>query len=86
MLLLHGLSPVRLWARCFRWWPAAGMGAIAPDFPGRDSPPDPPGTWSRQVEAVERLHSSLGLRPITLVVHDWAGLIGLALGPASTRR
>ena len=33
----------------------AGWRAVAPDLPGfGDSPPDPPGTWERHVEALER--------------------------------
>jgi len=57
---------------------AAGWRAMAPDLPGfGDSPADGPGTWERQVEAVDRLHSGLGLGPVALIVHDWGGLIGL---------
>jgi pimeloyl-ACP methyl ester carboxylesterase len=56
----------------------AGWRAIAPDLPGSgDSPPDPPGTWERQIEALERFRAELGLEDIVLVVHDWGGLIGL---------
>ncbi len=79
VLLLHGYPQSSfMWRDMLPVVAAAGMRAIAPDFPGfGDSPPDPPGTWERQVEAVERLHSSLGLGPVVLVVHDWGGLIGL---------
>ena len=56
----------------------SGRRAVAPDLPGfGDSPPDPPGTWERQVEAVERFRLALGLERMALVVHDWGGLIGL---------
>ena len=41
------------------------------------SEPDPPATWERQVEAVERFVAELDLPPVVLVVHDWGGLIGL---------
>jgi haloalkane dehalogenase len=52
--------------------------AIAPDLAGfGDTPPDPPGTWERQVELVERFRRELGLERVALVVHDWGGLIGL---------
>ena len=64
---------------CSRRSPTLGVAALAPDLPGfGDSPPDPPGTWERQVEAVERLRrrarASSGSRSC---VHDWGGLIGL---------
>jgi len=56
----------------------AGWRAVAPDLPGfGDSPADPPGTWERQIEALQRLHDGLGLGPVALVAHDWGGLIGL---------
>ena len=56
----------------------SGRRALAPDLPGfGDSPPDPPGTWERQVEAVERFRTALGLDRVALAVHDWGGLIGL---------
>ncbi|HEV8153724.1 MAG TPA: alpha/beta fold hydrolase [Solirubrobacteraceae bacterium] len=56
----------------------AGWRGVAPDLLGfGDSPADPPHTWERQVEALERLHGALGLGPVVLVVHDWGGLIGL---------
>jgi haloalkane dehalogenase len=52
--------------------------AIAPDLAGfGDTPPDPPGTWERQVELVERFRGELRLERVALVVHDWGGLIGL---------
>ena len=45
----------------------AGRRAIAPDLPGfGDSPPDPPGTWERQIEAVERFRRELGLERVAL--------------------
>ncbi len=56
----------------------AGWRGVAPDLPGfGDSPPDPPGTWERHVEAVERLRAGLGLGEVALVMHDWGALIGL---------
>src|SRR5262249_46955692 len=42
-----------------------------------DSPPDPPATWERHVESLERLRGELELERVVLVVHDWGGLIGL---------
>lgn len=56
----------------------AGHRILAPDMPGAgDSPADPPNTWERLVEAVERFVTELALEPVVLVVHDWGGLIGL---------
>ena len=56
----------------------AGWRAVAPDLPGYgDSPPDPPGTWERHIEALERFRTELGLERVALVVHDWGGLVGL---------
>jgi haloalkane dehalogenase len=56
----------------------AGWHAIAPDLAGfGDSEPDPPGTWERYVEAIERFRRELGIERCVLVVHDWGGLIGL---------
>jgi haloalkane dehalogenase len=56
----------------------AGWRALAPDLPGYgDSPPDPPGTWERHVQALERFVRGLGLGPLALVAHDWGVLIGL---------
>jgi haloalkane dehalogenase len=57
---------------------SAGHRALAPDFAGfGDSPPDPPGTFERRVEAVERFRREIGLDRVVLVVHDTGGLIGL---------
>ena len=41
------------------------------------TPPDPPGTWERQIEHLEWFRAALGLEPVVLVVHDWGGFIGL---------
>jgi haloalkane dehalogenase len=57
---------------------AAGWRALAPDLPGYgDSEPDPPGTWERHVEALERFVRELELGPVALITHDWGVLIGL---------
>ena len=42
-----------------------------------DSEPDPPGTWERHIESVERFRSELGIETCVLVVHNWGGLVGL---------
>jgi haloalkane dehalogenase len=57
---------------------AAGWRAIAPDLPGYgDSESDPPGTWERHIEALERFVRELELGPVVLVTHDWGVPIGL---------
>ena len=57
---------------------ASGRCAIAPDLPGFGATPaDPPGTWERHVEALERFRMELGIERLVLVVHDWGGLVGI---------
>jgi haloalkane dehalogenase len=78
-LCVHG------WPQSSYMWryllgPLASVGyrALAPDLPGfGDSSPDPPGTWERHVEAIERFRRELGLDRVVLVVHDTGGAIGL---------
>ncbi len=78
-LCLHGFPESSyMWRYVIAALADSGRRGIAPDLPGfGDSPPDPPGTWERQVEAVERLRVALGLERVALVLHDWGGLIGL---------
>jgi haloalkane dehalogenase len=78
-LCLHGFPETSyMWRRVLAALSASGRRATAPDLPGfGDSPPDPPGTWERHVEAVERLRRELELERLALIVHDWGGLIGL---------
>lgn len=78
-LLIHGYPESSyMWRGVLDAVAAAGWRAVAPDLPGfGDSPPDPPGTWERHVEALARFHHELALGPVALVVHDWGGLIGL---------
>jgi haloalkane dehalogenase len=78
-LLLHGYPESSfMWAGVMPQVAEAGWRAVAPDFAGfGDSPPDPPGTWQRHVEAVERFRRELGIERCVPVVHDWGGLIGL---------
>ena len=78
-LCLHGFPETSfMWRYVIAALAESGRRAVAPDLPGfGDSPPDPPGTWERQVEAVERFRMGLGLERLALVVHDWGGLIGL---------
>jgi haloalkane dehalogenase len=78
-LCLHGFPESSfMWREVIAALAQSGRRAISPDLPGfGDSPPDAPGTWERQVEAVERFRLGLGLDRLALVVHDWGGLIGL---------
>ncbi len=78
-LCLHGFPETsHMWRYVIAELANSGRRGIAPDLPGfGDSPPDPPATWERQVEAVERLRVTLGLERVALVLHDWGGLIGL---------
>ncbi|HWH43145.1 MAG TPA: alpha/beta fold hydrolase [Thermoleophilaceae bacterium] len=79
VLLVHGYPESSyMWRDLMPRIAAAGFRAVAPDLPGfGDSPADPPGTWDRAVAAVGRFHEAMGLGPVTLVVHDWGGLIAL---------
>jgi haloalkane dehalogenase len=79
-------------ALCIHGWPqssymyrhllpalaSAGRRGLAPDLAGfGDTPPDPPGTYERQVSSVEGFRREAGLEQVVLVVHDTGGLIGL---------
>jgi pimeloyl-ACP methyl ester carboxylesterase len=67
-----------MWRHLLGALASAGYRALAPDLPGfGDSSPDPPGTWERHVEAVERFRREIGLDRVVLVVHDTGGAIGL---------
>jgi haloalkane dehalogenase len=67
-----------MWRHLLPALASAGRRAVAPDFPGfGDSPPDPPGTFERKVETVERFRRLMGLDRVVLAVHDTGGLIGL---------
>jgi haloalkane dehalogenase len=79
VLCLHGWPQSSyMWRHLLPALASAGRRALAPDYPGfGDSPPDPPGTYERHVEAIDRFRRKLGLRRVVLVVHDTGGLIGL---------
>jgi pimeloyl-ACP methyl ester carboxylesterase len=78
-LLVHGYPESSyMWRHVLSALGEAGWRAIAPDLLGfGDTAPDPPSTWERQVEAIDRLRTGLGIEHAALVVHDWGGLIGL---------
>jgi haloalkane dehalogenase len=78
-LLLHGFPESSyMWRDLMPALADTGWRAIAPDLAGfGDSEPDPPGTWERHVESVERFRRELGIERCVPVVHDWGGLIGL---------
>jgi haloalkane dehalogenase len=79
VLLLHGYPESSyMWRHLMPALAEAGWHAVAPDLAGfGDSEPDPPGTWERHVESVERFRTEAGIESCVLVVHDWGGLIGL---------
>ena len=83
-----GLAP----ALCVHGWPqssfmwrdllpalaSAGRRAVAPDLPGFGAtPPDPPASLERHIEALDSVRLRAGLDPVVLIVHDTGGLIGL---------
>jgi pimeloyl-ACP methyl ester carboxylesterase len=79
VLMIHGFPESSyMWKDLLPAIAATGRRVIAPDLPGYgDSDPDPPGTWERHVEALERFRNDIGLERAVLVVHDWGGLVGL---------
>jgi haloalkane dehalogenase len=79
LLCVHGFPESSLmWSAVLEAVAESGRRAIALDLPGfGDSPADPPGTWERQVDALERFARALELESVALAVHDWGGLIGL---------
>src|SRR5882762_4246216 len=72
-LLVHGWpNSSYMWRDVLPALAGAGWRALAPDLPGYgDSEPDPPATWERHVEALERFARELELGPVALVTHDW---------------
>jgi haloalkane dehalogenase len=79
VLCVHGWPQSSyMWRHLLSDLAAAGRRAVALDLAGfGDSPPDPPGTYERRVEALERFRRELGLDRVVLAVHDTGGLIGL---------
>ena len=79
VLLVHGFPESSyMWRDALAALAGAGWRALAPDLPGYgDSEPDPPGTWERHIEALDRFVSALDPGPVTLVTHDWGVMVGL---------
>ena len=79
IIFVHGYPESSyIWRNVMAGAAEAGWRALGPDLPGfGDSDAQPPGTWERQIEHLERFRAGLGLGPVALVVHDWGGLIGL---------
>ena len=79
VLCIHGWPQSSyMWRHLLPDLASAGRRAVALDLPGfGDSPPDPPGTYERHEETVERFRREMGLDRVVLVVHDTGGLIGL---------
>lgn len=84
VVLVHG-NPTWSWhwRRLVEALPRAGFRALAPDHIGmgrsdKPAPADYPHTLDRRVQDLGRWIDSLRLtEPVTLVVHDWGGPIGL---------
>lgn len=82
VLLLHG-EPTwsYLWRRLVPALAGAGLRAIAPDLVGFGRSDKPASrddhTYARHVGWMAAFVEALDLRDVTLVCHDWGGLIGL---------
>jgi len=79
-LLVHGYPESSyMWRELMPAIADVGWRAVAPDLAGMgDSEPDPPGTWERHVESIERFRNALGIERCVPVLHDWGALIALA--------
>jgi pimeloyl-ACP methyl ester carboxylesterase len=78
-LLVHGFPQSSyMWHEVLPVLADAGWRGLAPDLAGfGDSPVEVPGTWERQVEALERFRVERGVERCVPVTHDWGALIGL---------
>jgi haloalkane dehalogenase len=92
VLLLHGEPTWSfLWRKVMAVLAAAGLRAIAPDLIGfgrSDKPAQVADhTYARHVEWVRAFaFDALDLRELTLVGHDWGGLIGLRVATENPER
>ena len=78
-LLVHGFPQSSyMWREIMPALATAGWRVLAPDLAGfGDSPVDPPGTWERQIDALEDFRQEHGVERCVPVMHDWGALIGL---------
>jgi haloalkane dehalogenase len=78
-LMVHGYPESSyMWEGVLPAVADAGWRAVAPDLAGfGDSPADPPGTWERHMESLERFRRELGIERCVPVMHDWGGLIAM---------
>jgi haloalkane dehalogenase len=78
-LLVHGFPQSSyMWRDVLPALADAGWRGLAPDLAGfGDSPVEVPGTWERQVGALERFRVEHGVERCVPVTHDWGALIGL---------
>jgi len=91
VVMLHGEPAWSfIYRKLFRPISDAGFRCIAPDFAGfgrSDKPMDP--SWygvEPFVEHIGGLMEELGLREVTLVVHDWGGPVGAVVALAHRDR
>lgn len=79
VVCLHGWpESSRMWDATLESLAAAGLRALAPDLPGYGaSPAVRPATWAMHRAAFEEWRIEQELDRVSLVVHDWGGLIGL---------
>jgi len=78
-LLVHGFPQSSyMWREIMPALATAGWRVLDPDLAGfGDSPVDPPGTWERQIDALEDFRQEHGVERCVPVMHDWGALIGL---------
>ena len=91
VLLLHGEpSWCYLYRKMIPVLTAAGLRVVAPDFIGFGRSDKPASrddyTYQLHVDVIRVFVEQLGLRDITLVCHDWGGLIGLRVAAEHEER
>ncbi|MGH2956805.1 MAG: alpha/beta fold hydrolase [Solirubrobacterales bacterium] len=91
ILMIHGEPAWSfVWRKVVPPLVEAGYRCIAPDLAGcgRSDKPSDPGWYSmeRHVELTQGLMDDLDLRDLTLLLHDWGGIIGLTLAAVQQER